>query len=366
LANVLIKFIDSFPERDDTNKRVFPGVKMSTCIMLSIKSKPSRESYFALNIYSDREFNIKASVIYRNTDIKKIDLKYLTILSIDEKEKKIIIKVSNQSRLETLGRCYEGEINLTFHKKYLSEKQSQDYAPMVKGAAIQKYFIAHTMSQGKIEWVNKKRFLADSGGNKAKHHLKNRLVLQGITGVDEKDRLKFAVLDQGIFCGNSVNYILFNDGETPLTYYLALLNSKLLNWYFKKFSTNSNVNGYEVDSLPIRTHAPYLIFDKVVSFLIFLKEKEQKSNSDTSIYFQSLIDAMVYELYFPDEIKAASCEVLKHLTNLQELQDDWSDERKLATIEQVYKNISHSAHPVSIAMFKMETIEEIRIIEGKQ
>jgi hypothetical protein len=83
---------------------------------------------------------------------------------------------------------------------------------------------------------------------------------------------------------------------------------------------------------------------------------------------------MVYELYFPDEIKAADCEILKHLTNtstslstsLPELQDTWSEEKKLATIEKVYKELSNPAHPVSIAMFKMETIEEIRIIEGKQ
>ena len=35
-------------------------------------------------------------------------------------------------------------------------------------------------------------------------------------------------------------------------YFLALCNSKLLNWYFAKLSTNSNVNGYEVDNLPIK------------------------------------------------------------------------------------------------------------------
>jgi hypothetical protein len=74
IENNTIKFIDSFPERDDANKRVFPGVKMSTCIMLSIKTKPSRETHFALNIYSDREFNIKSRVMYRNADIKNSTL----------------------------------------------------------------------------------------------------------------------------------------------------------------------------------------------------------------------------------------------------------------------------------------------------
>lgn len=44
--------------------------------------------------------------------------------------------------------------------------------------------------------------------------------------------------------------------------------------------------------------------------------------------------AMVYELYLPEEIKTAGCEVLKHLTSetLVLLSDDWSDEKKLQTI----------------------------------
>jgi hypothetical protein len=43
---------------------------------------------------------------------------------------------------------------------------------------------------------------------------------------------------------------------------------------------------------------------------------------------------------------------------------DWSDEQKLATIEEVYKELSDPSHPVSIAMKKMQDILEIRIIEG--
>ena len=74
---------------------------------------------------------------------------------------------------------------------------------------------------------------------------------------------------------------------------------------------------------------------------------------------------MVYELYFPDEIKAAGCEILKQLSDLSELKDDWSDEQKLAAIEKIHRELSNPTHPVSIAMKKMQDIPEIRIIEGK-
>ena len=72
-----------------------------------------------------------------------------------------------------------------------------------------------------------------------------------------------------------------------------------------------------------------------------------------------------YGLYFPDEIKAAGCEVLKHLNDLPELKDNWSDEQKFSAIEKIYLELSDSSYPVSIAMKKMQDIPEIRIIEGK-
>jgi len=72
---------------------------------------------------------------------------------------------------------------------------------------------------------------------------------------------------------------------------------------------------------------------------------------------------MVYELCFPDEIKSYDAEVLKYLTNLPELQDNWSDEKKLKAIVKVYKELSDPAHLVSIAMVRQKTVPEVRIIE---
>ena len=67
---------------------------------------------------------------------------------------------------------------------------------------------------------------------------------------------------------------------------------------------------------------------------------------------------MVYELYLPDEIKAAECEVLKYLNNLPEI--DTNDNNvetqgfaSLQTIEKIHLELSNPTHPVSIAMADM-------------
>jgi hypothetical protein len=63
---------------------------------------------------------------------------------------------------------------------------------------------------------------------------------------------------------------------------------------------------------------------------------------------------------FPDEIKAADCEVLKHLTNLPEIDADAETPDRLQTIEKLHKELSDPAHPVSIATKKMQDIPEVK------
>jgi hypothetical protein len=71
---------------------------------------------------------------------------------------------------------------------------------------------------------------------------------------------------------------------------------------------------------------------------------------------------MVYELYFPKEIKAAGCEILKHLNNLPEID---TNDNNVETQDFASLQTPTPTHPVSIAMKKMQDIPEIRIIEGR-
>jgi len=173
-------------------------------------------------------------------------------------------------------------------------------------------------------------------------------------------------------CGSvfiGVYGIILNDSNIELLrYFVGLLNSKLIQWVFLTKNPSLKIGGgyFSVNSpqlldLPVikPMSQNYSCFNETVKYVIILKEL--KTNS---IFFEFLIDSMVYELYFPDEIKAADAEVLKYLSNLPELIDDWSDEKKLEVIEKVYKEISDPKHPVSIAMEKQKTVPEVRIIEG--
>ena len=69
-----------------------------------------------------------------------------------------------------------------------------------------------------------------------------------------------------------------------------------MNWYFRCFSTNSNVNSYEVEQLPIPTATPTQQQEIIVLVDKILAAKKQDSSADTSA-LESEIDEFVYNLY---------------------------------------------------------------------
>jgi len=302
LENQRILKIDSFPERDNVSKRVFENVKMSVCILQSKNQK--LDTYkFELRVWNDRYMrNIRNAVIFDNQEILNFDWYSASIPLISTEELSILRKVANNRRLQEIAHCYEGEINLTFHKKFL-RSTSKGNTPMIKGAAVQKWRIAKVMSQGEIEYLDAEQYLKMNKGEKSHHFNEKRIVMQGITGVDECRRLKMLIIGPGTFCGNSVNYIIFKNSKVGYEILLGILNSTLLNWYFKIFSTNSNVNGYEVNNLPIpitslqEQHQISNLVDKILSISNDSNYLKNPTKQAKVREYEKQIDQLVYKLY---------------------------------------------------------------------
>ena len=289
-------FIEAFPERDDPRKRLFESAKMSTCVIL-VRNTPTRIPFPVRTHYARHVRKDVPTVHLDYKLITQLDPANYSIPLMDEAGLSIVNKMisGKRRRIKEFGRCYEGEINLTFHKQYLRETRTGN-AKMLKGAAVQRYLIRSRMSQGEIQFLDERSFLKACGGPKTEHHALKRIIMQGMTGVNEKTRLKMTILDEAAYCGNSVNYILLHSGEITYESLLAILNSKLLNWFFKLFSTNSNVNGYEVDNLPIvmadAEHQQQL--GQLANRILAAKQRDPEA--DVSALEREL-DELVYALY---------------------------------------------------------------------
>ena len=245
-----IDYIEAFPERDNENKRVFKSAKMSVCILGASKSTVEGNAAFPMRISRGRYVDLQSPVTWMTRDdIEIIDKASLTIPLMQPEEYAILLQMcSDSTRLGTVSKCYTGEIDLSLNKKYV--KLENTYTRMLRGAQVQKFYITDNISQGDILYLDAEAYLSENSSPKSRHHQNRRIVMQGITGVNERYRLKMALSEQGVFCANSVNYLLISDAE--IEFFLGLCNSRLLNWFFAKLSTNSNVNGYEVDNLPVK------------------------------------------------------------------------------------------------------------------
>jgi hypothetical protein len=110
------------------------------------------------------------------------------------------------------------------------------------------------------------------------------------------------MLVKGAYCANSLNFLTL---KKPVNkkYLLALLNSKLLNFIFIKFNTNSNVNGYEINNLPI-VEAAKETEKKLASLVGKIITGKKKNPPENTLPHEQEIDAIVYSLYqlTPEEI----------------------------------------------------------------
>ena len=281
-----IKYLEAFPERDDENKRVFQSAKMSVCILGSNRTKSDSTRNFKIRINDNRYVNTSyEQVSISPNDIESIDSKSLTIPLVNKTELDILLKMCNKSkRMKDFSKCFTGEIDISLDKKYI--RLDNSYHAMLRGAQIQRFYTTNDISQGDILYLDSDLYLSEVSSPRSRHHLNTRIVMQGITGVNEKYRLKMTLSKAGTFCANSVNYLIINE---DIEYFLGLCNSRLINWFFKKLSTNSNVNGYEVDNLPIivaKEGEKERLKDIVISLL----------NSDGK-HSEEEMNEIIYEIY---------------------------------------------------------------------
>jgi len=297
----LIK-VEAFPERDSTKRRVFEDVKMSTAILLtsSIKSNNS----FDIGISYEREVSDNRAV-FNTVDLVDLNSELVQIPLTDTKSFNLLSKIYKAKGVVKLGSitpCLTGEVDMTFGKSALTTNENDEL--LLKGVQLDRFVLKtkqSEISQGDIEFINDSVFSEIGSAKKIEDSKRKRIALQGLTGVNEKRRIKATLIVENIFLANSCNYLLEPENYQLLVL-LGWINSKLVNFTFKARSTSSNVNGYEVDNLPIIKSEINDEIKLLTSEILELKNKD--SNADTS-HLERKIDVIIYELFEldKDEIK---------------------------------------------------------------
>lgn len=172
----------------------------------------------------------------------------------------------------------------------------------------------------------------------------------------------YMFLDNEGYYAEATNFVLTGEYIRTL---LAVMTSELGIYSFISF-----YSGPIFDSKGFRYKKAYLenlpvIQTKVEQIDILIDYTHHIRTTGRTLmgrYFEQLIDGLVYELYFPAELKAAGKEILPHLGELAPITDDMSDEQKLAVIQREFERLYDPNHPVRNRIETLDSVDVVRVI----
>src|SRR5690606_20232710 len=144
-----------------------------------------------------------------------------------------------------------GELDLTANANSITKAETM--FPLLRGRNVGHF----TLSNPPSEFVESS-FVESSP--KGKYVKQPRIACQQVVNVHKERRVSFSYIDKNYVLGNSCNFISVNQNEYGIDLYalLGLLNSPIIDWFFKLTSTNNHINNYEIDCFPIPVESPQL------------------------------------------------------------------------------------------------------------
>lgn len=177
--------------------------------------------------------------------------------------------------------------------------------------------------------------------------------------------------DGEFFCLDTARIIT---GEN-LLFLLTVLNSNLFFYSVKNFygggglgNTGIRMKHTFIDKFPVPEIKITKPYENIAEYLIYLNNPKQVpvlekvSNEAVSQVFEDLVNMMVYELYFEEEMKAKEIDVLQFVTE-KAFPDITQAEDKKAIIQKVYYELQQKDNPIRnrilVASSRSETIARI-------
>ncbi|WRD02722.1 Eco57I restriction-modification methylase domain-containing protein [Helicobacter pylori] len=282
-------------------QKLFSSVIQGVCILEFLKDKPNKEHAFkiAINNTQIQMNQIQYEQIKQDEILKFFPLYEIPLIKSGEME--IVRKIKTDKILfrDLLEKSLQGNIN-TIHLKAIQD-QKETNGRIYKGANCHRYFLDTQYLFAKDNQITQEIF--------EKNYYQNIIVTQNITGTSDAYRIHanlIEVKNQEMLFLDTCNLSYCKEREHA-KFLVGLLNSRLLDWLFRKTSTNNHVNLYELETLPIPqiTEKNQELADKITDGakqILALKEKDPKANTQK---LEKEIDALVYQLYHltDEEIK---------------------------------------------------------------
>ncbi|MEG4064958.1 Eco57I restriction-modification methylase domain-containing protein [Microcoleus sp. SVA1_A1] len=191
-------------------------------------------------------------------------------------------------------------------------------------------------------------------------------------------RNEFAWDESGYYTNQKAFIIPCNDKAL-----LAILNSGVVTFLFDKLLAKLQGDFYEPSSIfmkdfpiPIATEPEKKAIETLVNYVLYLTtalkdipsqgEALRESSMDKLMnsYFEQIIDALVTELYLPEELHSHDRYFMRYvltenLPNLEEIKGD-----KMAGLREIFERLFEKDHPLRVGIFFLDSVPAVRVIRG--
>ena len=273
--------------------QVFSSVWQGTCIYQFAKADPDGKPV-NLSVGNDTHSieNPRFAPITKDEILTLYpDLKCLP--HIKEGSVSILKKIAADKTIQPLCKFVldirQGDINLTTHRRFFSTCPTQ--VCLLRGRHVARFMVHYDAATEYLEEGFMSEMVRD---NRAKVFL----ISQEVTGTVDPRRLHFALAENppvDILWGHSTNKTLLKNQKDSAAF-LALLNSKFMDWYFRITSTNNHVQGYELEQLPIPLISDARL-EKLNSLAKQIMEAKRATSDEGTTALENEIDRIVYSLY---------------------------------------------------------------------
>lgn len=284
LKKTTIHQIIEFPkDTEDPEVKVFKNVLMGTCIALFQKQLPQGNA-FRLSIHNTLKTITSPTFTYLSQEAILRGGKGLEFPLLRDGEFGLFLKMRTGFRPLSSILCgqRQGNINTIHLARILSPVPTS--ISIGKGENIHRYVLAEDLMWATETWET--RALAQDNSSNCP------VLTQNITGTTDRWRIHACRAEckkRRILFLDSANITYLPSPRMALLT-VGLLNSRLLDWYFRTTSTNNHVNLYELVALPIPSEEA--LRTKEADFLATLVE-----DAENESLLQEGIDALVYRLY---------------------------------------------------------------------
>lgn len=169
--------------------------------------------------------------------------------------------------------------------------------PLVRGEHIGRFSYKHFSTLTKPSFLVEPNFLEYIVDKPKRNHFeKPRLVGRQCSYRQQRRRLMYSHIPAGHAVGNSCNYISVNfqeEKEEKERRYLllGLLNSAVLDWYFRIENSNNHVGNYEIDNLPFPRQTKW--FPLIASVAYQLEHYQAMDTPPDIRWLECLLEALV-------------------------------------------------------------------------